>query len=211
MTTAALEKPQPRVLRGTLLSLLIIPAGIALWTLVWSLGFVSAIVAFAIAVGAVYLFRLGAGGRVGRLGIVIISLVVLVTLVLAFIFGLVVDYARFISEEYNLPFGGLFSNALFWESFGVDLPAMLNANGLNILLAAVFAVLGTFGTLRSSLKAEAAADAAAAAPATGLEAPTADATVTPTADAPAPAASAPTTAAAIPEPTTDAAPDAPAR
>ena len=210
MTTAALEKPQPRVLRGTLLALLVIPVGIALWTLVWSLGFISAIVAFAIAVGAVYLYRFGAGGRVGRLGIVIVSLIVLVTLVLAFIFGLVVDYARFIAEEYDLPFWGLFSNSLFWESFGLDLPAMLNANGLNIFLAALFAVLGTFGTLRSTLKAEAAADAAAAAPATGLEAPTADATATPVAEAPAPAASAPTTEAA-PEPTPDAAPEAPTR
>ena len=171
MTTAPIQLPEPRILRGTLFSLIVLPVGIALWVLVWSLGFISAIVAFVIAFGAVYLFRVGAGGRVGKIGVLIVSLVVLVTLVLAFIAGLVVDYARFISEEFDLPFGGLFSNPLFWESFGIDLPALLNGNIVNMLLALAFAVLGTFGTLRNVLKSEAAADAAAAAPAVDPTAP----------------------------------------
>ena len=59
-----------RVLRGILFSLLIIPAGVLAWAIIWQLGFMSAIVAFGVAVGGAWLYRFGSGGRMGVVGIV---------------------------------------------------------------------------------------------------------------------------------------------
>ncbi|HLU28530.1 MAG TPA: hypothetical protein VKZ65_08835, partial [Glycomyces sp.] len=58
-------EPQPvNEVRGVLFALAIIPVGIILWGIVWSLGFISAIVGFAVAIGAMFLYKLGTGGRI---------------------------------------------------------------------------------------------------------------------------------------------------
>ncbi|TBN57891.1 hypothetical protein EYE40_11075 [Glaciihabitans arcticus] len=155
------ELPPENVGRGLLFSLAVIPVGVILWVVVWSLGFIAAIIAALVSIGAVWLYRKGSGGRVSFVGVIVVAVVTLVTLVIAFLGGLVADYAAAIAAE----IGGTQLDALaypdFWTFFGLDLPAMLEGNGLNLLLALGFGVLGAFGTLRAVFAEAKAAPAAA--------------------------------------------------
>lgn len=77
--------PPEDLVRGLLLSLLAVPAGILAFVLIWNLGFIASIVGFGVAFAAFFLYRLGSGGRVSMRGAIVIALVTVVTLVLAFI------------------------------------------------------------------------------------------------------------------------------
>ena len=207
--TAKPVLPPENVGRGLLFSLVVIPAGIIIWTLIWAIGFVASIVAFAVAAGAVWLYRKGSGGRVGIAGVIVIAVVTLATLVLAFLAGLVWDYAAFQIKGTDMTHFEAIAHPLFWPYFGNDLPALLEGNGLNILLALGFGVLGAFAILRGVFK------EAKAAPAQAFDFPIADQNTTatgavaaPTTGTPAPGAPAvPPVAPAAPA---DAAPAAPA-
>ena len=200
--------PPENVGRGLLFSLVVIPAGIIIWTLIWAIGFVASIVAFAVAAGAVWLYRKGSGGRVSIAGVIVIAVVTLATLVLAFLAGLVWDYAAFQIEGTDMTHFEAIAHPLFWPYFGEDLPTLLEGNGFNILLALGFGVLGAFAILRGVFK------EAKAAPAESFDFPISDpnaapgAVAAPTTGTPAPGATAvPPVAPAAP---VDAAPAAPA-
>ena len=154
--------PPENVGRGLLFSLIAVPVGVILWTVIWAIGIISALVAFAVAAGAVWLYRKGSGGRVSFKGVIVIGVVTLATLILAFITGLVWDYAGYVGDE----LGGVsqfeaLNHPLFWTAFSLDFNALFVGNLPNFGLALLFGVLGAFSVLRSVFKEAAAAPAQA--------------------------------------------------
>ena len=139
--------PPENVVRGVLLSLLAIPAGIIVFVFIWNLGFVSAIVGFAVAFAASFLYRFGSGGRVSVPGAVAVTLVTVGTLVLAFLIAIAAEVSR------------ISGDSLLEALFGPFLLPAVGANGLNALLTIGFGILGCFSVLRSAFQ-QARADAA---------------------------------------------------
>ncbi|MFE6254824.1 hypothetical protein [Agromyces sp. NPDC057865] len=145
------------VLRGSLLSLLIIPAGIAGWVLLWQWGFVSAIVAFGVVWGALFLYilgsglyRLGPGTVISRAGFWVIMSVTVVTLVLSFLAGLAWDLATAIEA----PMPAAFYMAEFWAIYREMLgdPEVWSAYFPSIVFSLLFGALGAFSVLRALAK-----------------------------------------------------------
>lgn len=167
-------EPQPvNEVRGVLFALAIIPVGIILWGIVWSFGFISAIVGFAVAIGAMFLYKLGTGGRITRKGAMFVSIITLVTLALAFFGGIVLDALKAFSELTGRSQLDLFGDPLFWDRFFalINEPGVLADYTGNILLALLFGVLGCFVVIRNAFR-------EASAPAVAPGAPVAPSTVT---------------------------------
>lgn len=139
--------PPENFLRGTLLALLAIPAGVIVFVLIWNLGFVSAIVGFAVAFAASFLYRFGSGGRVSIRGAVVVTAITVGTLVLAFLIAIASDISQIRDES------------LLASLFGPYLIPAVGANGLNALLTIVFGLLGCFAVLRSAFQQARTADA----------------------------------------------------
>lgn len=150
VATQAVPGPE-RIGRGILLSLLIIPAGVIAWTIIWQLGFMSAIIAFGVALGGAWLYRRGSGGRMGVAGVISTIAVTLVTLALSFLAGIATDLAAFLEidtwtaitspEFWDLYFLNIFDNPDLWSELTGD-----------ILFALLFAALGTFSVFRNLAK-----------------------------------------------------------
>ncbi|WP_127474612.1 hypothetical protein [Microbacterium sulfonylureivorans] len=160
VTTASEQGPE-RVGRGILLSLLLIPAGVIAWTVIWQLGFMSAIVAFGVAVGGAWLYRRGSGGRIGPVGIVSTIVVTMVTLVLSFLAGLVTDLATFL----EIDIWTAITSPEFWDLYFLnifDSPELWSELTGDILFALLFAALGTFSVFWNLAKAAKAAKQAGA-------------------------------------------------
>ncbi|MEN9620774.1 MAG: hypothetical protein RL499_967 [Actinomycetota bacterium] len=150
--TAAVSPVRENVLRGTLLALLAVPAGVALWLVIWNLGYLAAIVSFAVALGAAFLYRVGSGGTVSKVGASIVTGIVVVTVLLSFYAGLVSDYANVVASQLDIsPFEAM-GQPLFWSSFHAGLPVVLEGNVINVGLALLFGVLGSFGVLRAAFQ-----------------------------------------------------------
>lgn len=155
--------PPENVQRGTVLTLAIIPAGIIVWAIIWSFGFIASIVAFGVAIGAVFLYRLGSGGRIGRQGAVSVTLITIVTLLLAFFSGIVVDGLIGFSEATGVSWIALLTDPAFWD----ELFAILGEDGVlasyapNFGLALLFGALGCFSVLRGAFRESAATPPAA--------------------------------------------------
>jgi hypothetical protein len=135
------QRPIEDVARGALLSLLAIPVGVVLWTLIWSVGIVASIVAFVIAIAAVWLYRRGSGGLISRSGAWIVTLVVVVTLLLSFWVGMVVDYAGGLAHLNYL------SEPRFFDLFNSDFAVNFNNDLPSFGLALLFSALGCFRVL----------------------------------------------------------------
>lgn len=105
--TRMLSLPPENRLRGSLVALLIVPAGIFAWAAFWSFGVIVGVVGIAVAAGAVGLYRWGSGGRIGYAGAGIVSAIIAVTLGAAFVTGLAVDdpqyFARALRNSVALP------------------------------------------------------------------------------------------------------------
>ena len=144
--------PQPftqaeRVGRGIALALLIIPAGVIVWTVLWNIGFIASIVTWGVAIGAVWLYRVGSKARVTRGAFWGIIAIVAVTIVLSLLAGIFADLVAVLKiplgdaltdgRVWSLFWDNLFTNGDMWQSY---LPS--------VLLALLFAVLGCFTTLR---------------------------------------------------------------
>jgi len=145
--------PPENVVRGSLLALIVLPAGVVIFVLLWNLGFISALVGFGVAFGAFYLYRLGSGGRVSIPGAAVITGITVVTLVLAFLIAIASDVAS------------IRGSSIPQELFGPYLGAALGANGLNALITVGFGVLGCFAVLRNVFREAKAADQAVPPPA----------------------------------------------
>jgi hypothetical protein len=137
---AAPALPPENLVRGLLLTLLIIPAGVFVFSLLWSVGFISALVGFGVAFGAYFLYRLGSGGRVSMPGAIVVTVVTVVTLVLAFLIAIAADVAHI--THVSIP------EALF----GPHLASAIGANALNALITVGFGVLGCFTVLRNAFR-----------------------------------------------------------
>lgn len=174
MSSASFPAAQPtlpvrtveNVRRGTLVALLTIPVGIALWMVIWGFGRVAAIVGAVVAVLALRLYLWGAG-RVSRVGAVVILAITVATLLLAFFGGIVLDAAQAIGDVTGLGAWGAFTHEEFWPTFWEIFPDAVPEYLPDFGLAFVFGAAGSFATLRGVFSAtRAPAPAAAFAPPT---------------------------------------------
>jgi len=159
--SAAGEPQVENVPRGLLLSLVTIPAGIAAWLILWNFGFIASIVAWGIAFLASWLYRVGAG-RVTRAGVVVIAGVTVVTLVLALFAGFAWDVGAELQSQYGIAWSRAIGMPAFWRE---SLAWMFDSsNAMTLVLAALFAFLGCFWTLRRLVRGSRAAVPAPAGP-----------------------------------------------
>jgi len=150
------DAPVEDVNRGTVVALLAIPVGVIAWVLIWSFGFIASIISFGVAYIAMFLYRLGSGGAIGRAGAVRVTIITLATLALSIFAGLVWSVATDIGQITHTSTIFALTDPSFWERFQ---DSMANAGGAlwgNIGLAALFGILGCFGVLRSAFSAAAA-------------------------------------------------------
>ncbi|TDP99375.1 MULTISPECIES: hypothetical protein [unclassified Leifsonia] len=138
---------QERVGRGLALALVIIPAGVIAWTILWNIGFIASIVSWGVAAGAVWLYRAGSKARVTRGAFWGLVAIVVVTVVLSLLAGIFSDLVSAVgiplTQALTDPdFWGLFADNIFnngelWQAY---LP--------QVVLALAFAFLGCFWTMR---------------------------------------------------------------
>lgn len=159
------------VRRGTLVALATIPAGVAVWLVVWGFGFIASIIGAAVAVVAVRLYLWGAG-RISRVGAVIVVAITVATLLLAFFAGIVLDAAQAFGDISGLGAWGAFTHDGFWPMFWEVAPDAFPEYVPDFLWAIGFGALGSFSTLRGVFAATGAAvPAAPSAPAAAPVAP----------------------------------------
>ena len=158
--------PAENIPRGTLMTLLIVPAGILAWVLLWQFGLVASIVAFGVAIGALWLYRFGSGGRISRTAAIRITIIVIVTLALSFFAGLVSDVVPLYASQRNIPILSALTSSEFWTFFNHALSNNFGNIAVPLLLAAVFGLLGCFSVLRTAFVQTRAVD-----PTTGLASP----------------------------------------
>jgi hypothetical protein len=151
--------PSENVPRGTLMALLIIPAGIIAWVVLWQFGLVASIVAFGVAIGALWLYRFGSGGRISRTGAVRVTIIVIVTLLLSFLAGLVADVLPLYASQRNQDYVTALTSGEFWSFFNHALANNAGNVAVPLVLALAFGVLGCFSVLRAAFVQTRAADA----------------------------------------------------
>lgn len=175
MTTLAPVLPPENVGRGTVFALIALPVGVLAWLLIWSSGIIAAIVAFVVAVAAAFFYRLGSGGRIGKLGGWIVTGITAVTLFVSWFAGLALDIARYIADETGVTWVDALTGPYFSELYGLVLADPDGELVGDALLTILFGALGAFSVLRTVFK-QAKADAATplAAP-SGFEPPAAEA------------------------------------
>ena len=99
------------------MALLIIPAGIIAWVILWQFGLIASIVALGIAIGALWLYRFGSGGRISRMGAIRVTIITIVALLLAFLAGLVADVLPLYASQRNINFVSALTSGEFWTFF----------------------------------------------------------------------------------------------
>jgi hypothetical protein len=146
--------PPENLVRGLLLALLAVPAGIIVFVLIWNMGFIASIVGFGVAFAAFFLYRLGSGGRVSMRGALVVAAVTIVTLVLAFITAEVVTIAGEIARvnQVSVPevltspeLSGLISRTL-------TSPDVVGALAGDAVMTLLFGAIGCFAVLRGAFK-----------------------------------------------------------
>lgn len=153
VTTTVPVLPSERVAKGALLSLLAIPVGVLLSALIWKLGFVASLSGVVVAAGAAVLYARGSGGRV-RKGIPVIVAVIVIGIGASFFAAVAVDLWDVFPQldpeiASTYPGRGSFvANNLFYGP-------VLAGYTRDIVLFALFGVLGGFGTLLRLVRANA--------------------------------------------------------
>lgn len=146
--------PPENLVRGLLLSLLALPAGILVFVLIWNMGFIASIVGFGVAFAAYYLYRLGSGGRVSIRGAIVVAAVTIVTLVLAFISAEVFTVAGEIARVNQIPvtevltspeLSGLITRTL-------TAPDVVGALAGDAVMTLLFGAIGCFAVLRGAFR-----------------------------------------------------------
>jgi hypothetical protein len=158
--------PPENLVRGLLLSLLAIPAGILVFVLIWNLGFIASIVGFGVAFAAFFLYRLGSGGRVSMRGAIVVAAVTVVTLVLAFIAAEVFTVAGEIAKVNDVSVPEVLASP---ELFGfvvnvLTAPEVAGALAGDAVMTLLFGALGCFTILRGAFREAKAAPPEAAQP-----------------------------------------------
>jgi hypothetical protein len=136
--------PAENALKGTLFSLLIIPAGVFAWGLVAAFGYISWIVGAGIVFGALALYRYGSGGRVSFGGAARVSVVMLITLALSFIAGFVVPQWAYFSRAIGV--------GRFFEGLAAVLGRVGGGAAIDVIAVLVFAVIGIVVAFRTASK-----------------------------------------------------------
>ena len=133
--------------KGFALALLIIPATIVLWVVIWRMGVIASIVSFATAIGAVWLYKFGSGGTIAKPAVFALLGVIIVAVVLAFLAGMASDAYDAYAEVYG---GGSLMSADFWSFYFSMLGTgeVWSEYGQDILWALGFAVLGAGWTVK---------------------------------------------------------------
>jgi hypothetical protein len=144
--------PPENVQRGTLLALLVIPAGIVVWVILWGFGFIASLVAFGIAIGALWLYRFGSGGRISRAGAVRVTLVTVVALILAFVAGLVSEVLPMYANQRNIDFVSALTSGEFWSFFNNAVANNFGDVAVQFVIALAFGALGCFSVLRTAFR-----------------------------------------------------------
>lgn len=144
------RSPREDVFRGAVFASAVIPLGIILWLVIWNLGFFSAIVGWAVAAGAIALYRLGAGFAT-RKGAWVVVVVTVITMVLAFLGGMWLDLVQVLGvqpmtavtepETWQLFFEVLTYSPEIWRDYMPD-----------IIMAVLLTLLGCFFVLRKLFK-----------------------------------------------------------
>jgi hypothetical protein len=192
MTSPQLQPslPPENVLRGSLFALIALPLGVLVWLLIWSFGFIASIVAFGVAIAAAFFYRVGAGGRISKLGGWIVTAVTVVTLVVAWFAGLALDVVRYISDESGVSWLEALNGPYFAELYALVIRDPYGDLITSAIATIAFGALGSFSVLRSifkQAKLEAEVPIAPAATPAGFEpiTPTGYGTITPPPPAPA--------------------------
>ena len=136
-----------RVGRGLALALLVIPAGVIVWTVLWNIGFVASIVSWGVAAGAVWLYRVGSKARVTREAFWGIIVVVVVTVILSLLAGIFTDLVNAV----GIPLGDALTRPTVWQLFADNIfgnPKIWQSYFPQVMLALLFAALGCFTTMR---------------------------------------------------------------
>jgi hypothetical protein len=142
--------PQPAkedLVRGTLFSLVAIPAGVILWLILWNMGFIASIVGFLVAAGAARMYVLGSGGSLSRRGVWVIAGVTLATVLVSFLGSIWVDIASAMKVS---PLAQLVDPQA-WDLFVLNVtgnPEFLELYAGDFAMALLFSALGCFFTLR---------------------------------------------------------------
>ena len=139
--------------RGTVVALLAIPAGVIVWVIIWSIGFIASIVSFGVALLAMFLYRLGSGGQIGRTGAIRVAIITITTIALSIFTGLVVDVAVGISQVAQVSPIDALSSPAFWTVFNEYLGTAGAPLYGSIALAVVFGIFGCFSVLRRAFRA----------------------------------------------------------
>ena len=147
--SVAVPTPVENVGKGTAFALLAIPAGVAVWLVLWKFGFIASIVGFGVVWAAVQLYVRGSGGVISRVGAVAILGVVVVTLLLSFLSGMVYDAASQIGDLSGLSTWEAFTHDGFWSAFWDAFPDALPSYRKDFLIASAFGALGAFSMLRA--------------------------------------------------------------
>ncbi len=144
--------PHENALRGTLMALLIIPAGIIVWVLLvlWQFGLIASLVALGIAIGALWLYRMGSGGRISRAGAVRVTVITIVALLVAFLSGLVADVLPIYANQRNLNLVSALPSGDFWQFLGRAVSNNLGDVVIQLVIALIFGALGCFTVLRTA-------------------------------------------------------------
>lgn len=155
MSSYAPDAPVEDVNRGTVVALLALPVGVIVWVLIWTLGFIASIVTFAVAYLAMFLYKLGSGGTIGRAGAVRVAVITILTLAASIVAGLVADVANGIGSVTGVGPVEALGNPNFWDTFTAYVTDPESGLLLSLGLAVGFGILGCFGVLRSAFSATA--------------------------------------------------------
>jgi hypothetical protein len=147
--TSAAPTQVENIGKGTAFALLAVPAGVAVWLILWKFGFIASIVGFGAVWVAVQLYVRGSGGVISRLGAFIILGIVVVTLLLSFLSGMVYDAADEIGKASSMTTWEAFTHDKFWTVFWDAFPDALPLYKKDFLIASAFGALGAFSMLRT--------------------------------------------------------------
>lgn len=151
-TTKAQTVPtEENMKRGILFALLSIPVGIALWVGLWTFGFMAALVSFAIAWLAIFLYGLGAKASVSRKAAPYILGIIVAGVILAFLSGMASDAASVYAQDTEMSTWDAVFTADYWVFFADNLfynGALWSSYFLDIVIAVVFGVLGCFSIVK---------------------------------------------------------------
>ncbi len=170
---SAAPLPPENLVRGLLLSLLTIPAGIVVFSVIYNLGFIASIVALGVAFAAFFLYRLGSGGRVSMRGAVVVALVTIVTLVLAFVVAQYTVIAVALGDVWGMSWFEVLTNPQFPSVAGEILadPSVSGELAGDAVFTFIFGLLGCgailFNIFRAARAEQKAAPTAPEAPPAG--------------------------------------------